>query len=143
MGPGVWGPDDGPALVCAGDSTVAQTDKLGNRVAGRKPNAVVQDFTVLDQDPGDSVLAFLDMVGNDHAPVPTENQYEAAIKAPNFEQMETRVEAIRRAEQAFLRRSLFPGDTAAGSTPSVSWSLPTSNGGPSAPTMRSAITPTL
>lgn len=38
--------------------------------------------------------------------------YEKTVEDPTFTQMEFRVEAVRRAEQAFLRKSLFPGDTA-------------------------------
>jgi hypothetical protein len=83
-----------------------------NRVVDRKPNANVQEFQVLPQDKSDAVLAYLDMVGNDYAPVPDEPAYEETIKDPDFEQMEFRVEATRRAEQAFLRTRLFPGATA-------------------------------
>jgi hypothetical protein len=83
-----------------------------NRVVDRKPTAAVQEFQVLPQDKSDAVLAYLDMLGNDHAPVPEESEYERAIEDPNFSEMEFRVEAIRRAEQAFLRKRLFPGETA-------------------------------
>lgn len=83
-----------------------------NRVVDRKPNATVMEFQVLPQDKSDAVLAYLDMVGNDYAPVPDEPGYEKDIEDPDFAQMEFRVEAVRRAEQAFLRKSLFPGDTA-------------------------------
>lgn len=81
-------------------------------VVDRKPNANVQEFQVLPQDKSDAVLAYLDMLGNDYAPVPDEPGYEKAVEDPNFSQMEFKVEAVRRAEQAFLRKSLFPGDTA-------------------------------
>jgi hypothetical protein len=83
-----------------------------NRVVDRKPNANVQEFQVLPQDKSDAVLEYLDMVGNAYAPVPDEPAYENDIEDPDFAQMEFMVEAVRRAEQAFLRKSLFPGDTA-------------------------------
>lgn len=83
-----------------------------NGLVDRKPNANVQEFQVLPQDKSDAVLSYLDMLGNDHAPVPEEQEYEKAVEDPDFSQMEFRVEAVRRAEQAFLRKSLFPGDTA-------------------------------
>lgn len=40
-----------------------------NRVVDRKPNATVMEFQVLPQDKSDAVLAYLDMLGNDHAPL--------------------------------------------------------------------------
>lgn len=83
-----------------------------NRVIDRKPNATVMEFQVLPQDKSDAVLAYLDMLGNDYAPVPDEAAYEGDVGDPDFAQMEFRVEAVRRAEQSFLRKSLFPGDTA-------------------------------
>jgi len=83
-----------------------------NRVVDRKPNATVMEFQVLPQEKSDAVLAYLDMLGNDYAPVPDEPAYEKAIEDPEFSQLEFKVEAVRRAEQAFLRKSLFPGDTA-------------------------------
>lgn len=83
-----------------------------NRVVDRKPNATVMEFQVLPQDKSDAVLAYLDMLGNDYAPVPDEQAYEKDVEDPDFAQMEFRVEAVRRAEQSFLRKSLFPGDTA-------------------------------
>lgn len=83
-----------------------------NRVVDRKPNANVQEFQVLSQDKSDAVLAYLDMLGNCYAPVPDEPTYEKSVEDPVFSQMEFKVEAVRRAEQAFLRKSLFPGDTA-------------------------------
>lgn len=82
-----------------------------NRVVDRKPNATVMEFQVLPQDKSDAVLAYLDITGNDYAPVPDEPAYEKTVEDPFFSQMEFRVEAVRRAEQAFLRKSLFPGET--------------------------------
>lgn len=83
-----------------------------NRVVGRKPNATVMEFQVLPQDKSDAVLAYLNMVGNIYAPVPDESTYKEVIEDPDFAQMEFQIEAIRRAEQAFLRKVLFPNDTA-------------------------------
>lgn len=82
-----------------------------NRVLDRKPNATVMEFQVLTQEKSDAVLEYLDVLGNDYAPVPNEPGYEQIVEDPDFAQMEFRVEAIRRAEQAFLRKSLFNGDT--------------------------------
>lgn len=83
-----------------------------NRVVNRKLNATVMEFQVLPQDKSDAVLAYLDMLGNDYAPVPDEPAYAQTVEDPGFSQMEFMVEAVRRAEQAFLRRRLFPGDNA-------------------------------
>lgn len=89
-----------------------------NALIGRKPNAAVQEFVVLDLEPSAAVLEHLelpDSAANPTIPDPPTKQgrqLEARSNADSaFDELDEQVQAVRRLEQAYLRRYILPGNS--------------------------------
>jgi hypothetical protein len=88
-----------PLAVPYAEFNAAVVDDPGNRHQG---------FRVLGEQKSLALLQHLPLVSERHVPPTSEQQYEDAAAALSGE-LDRKIEAIRRAEQAYLRRMLFPG----------------------------------
>ncbi|WP_102335729.1 HNH endonuclease [Salimicrobium jeotgali] len=84
-----------------------------NRTIGYSDNNVIQGFTVLDSEKSERVLEAYDLTSEVHFPMPNA---EAGGSTRNFvnEELDRRVEANQRREQAYLRNKLFGGSRIGG-----------------------------
>lgn len=89
-----------------------------NELIGRKPNAAVQEFVVLDLEPSAAVLTYLalpDSPANPTVPNPPTRQgrqlSSASRAEPEFDELDEQVRVVRRLEQAYLRKYILPGNS--------------------------------
>lgn len=89
-----------------------------NALIGRKPNAAVQEFVVLELEPSAALLNHLalpDSVANPTIPDPPTRQGRQLETRSNadatFDTLDEQVQAVRRLEQAYLRKHILPGNS--------------------------------
>ena len=82
-----------------------------NAPIGYELNHPPYDFHVLSEEKSRALLQRFPLVSERHVPPVSEKQYEAAAAALSGD-LDRKIEAIQRAEQAYLRRMLFPGPDA-------------------------------
>lgn len=80
-----------------------------NRIIGRKPGSVVQEFNVLTQQASEALLQALGLGDSDYAAPPSFEEYEEAVLTPAFERLERDVVSRQRLEQRLLRKVLLKG----------------------------------
>lgn len=78
-----------------------------NRIIGRKPNAVVQEFQVLKEEESQQLLDALGLDENRFASAPSADDIVQILEDPHFQDLERQVIAKQRTEQRFLRKKLF------------------------------------
>lgn len=89
-----------------------------NELIGRKPNAAVQEFVVLALEPSAAVVDFLELPDSAANPtVPTPPTPVGRMLANNekpdreFDELDELAMVLRRKEQAYLRKYIFPGNS--------------------------------
>jgi len=78
-----------------------------NRLVGRKPAAVVQEFNVLTEAASENLLQAIGVSDNPYIEPMAVAAYEESVLTPEFEELERLVISRQRNEQVYLRRILF------------------------------------
>lgn len=76
-----------------------------NRLAGYKPNNVVQSFNVLDEQKSTAILEYFNLDSRIHFPTVTEEQFFNTLDAE--QSLDKPSTTTQRKEQSFLRNTLF------------------------------------
>ena len=78
-----------------------------NRLVGRKPGAVVQEFNVLTEEASEALLQAIGISDNPYLEPVAVVEYQEAVINPELAELERAVLTQQRNEQVFLRRILF------------------------------------